>query len=140
MSLAAQTDLHRNGRDTSVAGCVAALALGVLLAVGLAVAPLRGAHERVPVKIETTVNPNTDPPASLARLPRIGLTRARALVDYRRQKQRDGSVAFCEPDDLQHVTGIGPKTVEGIGPWLRFDEDMAPAPAPATRPPSDDPD
>jgi hypothetical protein len=134
VSLRAQTDFCRSGRDASVAGGVVALALGGLLAVGLAVAPLRGAHERVPVKIEMTVNPNTDPPASLARLPRIGLTRARALVNYRRQRQRDGSVAFCEPDDLQHVTGIGPKTVEGIGPWLRFDEDMAPAPAPSEGP------
>ncbi len=134
MSLRAQTDLCRSGRDTSIAGGVVALALGVFLAVSWAVAPLRGAHERVPVRLETTVNPNTDPPASLARLPRIGLTRARALVNYRRQRQRDGSVAFCKPDDLQHVTGIGPKTVEAIGPWLRFGAETTPAPAPSQGP------
>jgi DNA uptake protein ComE-like DNA-binding protein len=134
VSLRAQTDLCRSGRDASVAGCVVALALGVSLAVGLAVAPLRGAHERVLVRLETTVNPNTDPPASLARLPRIGLTRARAVVNYRRQRQQDGSVAFREPDDLQRVTGIGPKTVEGIGPWLRFDAETTPVPAPSQGP------
>lgn len=134
MSVTAEADLGGDRGDTSVAGFILSLAIGTLLTVGFAVAPLGGRHGGSHVRLETTVNPNTDPPASLARLPRIGLTRARAVVNYRRQRQQDGFVAFCEPDDLQRVTGIGPKTVEGIGPWLRFDADTTPAPAPSQSP------
>jgi DNA uptake protein ComE-like DNA-binding protein len=134
MSVTAEADLGGDRGGASVAGFILALPIGLFLAAGFAVAPLTGTRGASGVRLERTVNPNIDPPASLARLPRIGLTRAHALVSYRRQRQQDGYAAFCEPNDLQRVTGIGPKTVEGIEPWLRFDAETCPTPTPSEGP------
>jgi len=69
------------------------------------------------------INPNDAPVASLARLPGIGLTRARAIVVFREQlESRHGDAsAFRRAEDLAQVRGIGPATVEEVRPWLRFD-------------------
>lgn len=49
----------------------------------------------------------------LVQLPGIGETLARRIVESR---QADGP--FVEHGDLQRVRGIGPKTLEGVRPYL----------------------
>jgi competence protein ComEA len=73
------------------------------------------------------INPNEAPVASLARLPGIGLSRARAIVALRSSlHDRAGhGPAFRNADDLSQVSGIGPAVIEGIRPWLRFDPPLA---------------
>jgi len=69
------------------------------------------------------INPNYASAASLARLPGIGLTRARAIIALRERLQREAGLnpAFRTAEDLAQVKGIGPSTIEGIRAWLRFD-------------------
>jgi competence ComEA-like helix-hairpin-helix protein len=69
------------------------------------------------------VNPNNASVSSLARLPGVGATRARAIADFRddvktRQGRRE---VFRCAEDLAQVKGIGPATVEAMRPWLQFD-------------------
>ena len=49
----------------------------------------------------------------LAQLPDIGEVTARKIVASRKSQG-----PFADPDDLQRVRGIGPKTVERIRPYL----------------------
>ena len=70
------------------------------------------------LSIETTVNPNYAPVASLVRLPGVGPKRARAIVDFRKDALED---VFNSARDMEQVTGIGPKTAEKIAPYLDFD-------------------
>ncbi len=49
----------------------------------------------------------------LAQLPEVGETLARRIVESRR---RDGP--FADHDDLRRVRGIGPKTLDGMRPYL----------------------
>ncbi len=100
--------------------------LGICLALSLGFAggilertedsPIRGLGERI--------NPNEAPVASLMRLPQIGAARARAIVA---QRDRAGTPksrvpVFQKADDLRQIKGIGPAIVEGVRPWLRFDD------------------
>ncbi len=75
------------------------------------------------VKLDDRINPNDAPVASLVRLPGIGLSRSQAIVGYRESfsDQGDGRAAFRDCADLQKVKGIGPKTAQDIGPWLKFE-------------------
>ncbi len=68
-----------------------------------------------------TINPNSDPAASLVRLPGIGPARAIAIVEYREGHSAEGP-AFRSPADLDAVAGLGPKTVEKMMPWISFGE------------------
>ena len=54
------------------------------------------------------------------RLPNIGPARAEAIIAYRMSVAGDRP-AFEKPEDMEKVKGIGPKTVERMRPWLRFD-------------------
>jgi len=75
------------------------------------------------IELDDRVNPNDAPAVSLMRLQGVGLSRAEAIVAYREnfgEKERKGP-AFRDANDLRQVRGIGPKTVEGLGEWLRFD-------------------
>jgi competence protein ComEA len=69
------------------------------------------------------INPNEAPVASLARLPGIGVARARAIVAFRDNLRSQGrqDPAFQCAEDLSKIRGIGPTTLAGIRPWLRFD-------------------
>jgi DNA uptake protein ComE-like DNA-binding protein len=81
------------------------------------------ASAECPIRLESRINPNDAPVESLVRLPNLGSTRAAAIVVYREdctQKSGDGA-AFQNCDDLQRVSGIGPKTAQSIGKWLKFD-------------------
>ena len=74
------------------------------------------------VKLESRINPNDAPPASLARLPGIGLARAQAIVTYREQFRQNGKddLAFRDCSDLQKVKGIGPKVAADMCQYLEF--------------------
>lgn len=73
--------------------------------------------------LESRINPNNAPAASLIRLPGIGISRAQAIVAYREQfvGQGGSGAAFRVCDDLQKIKGIGPKTAEKISEWLKFE-------------------
>ncbi len=75
------------------------------------------------IDLESRINPNDAPIESLVRLPGLGIGRAGAIVEYRNNLNgKDGkSQAFQRPDDLQKITGIGPKTVQNINEWIRFE-------------------
>lgn len=71
----------------------------------------------------TGIEPNTDQWYEIAQLPRIGEIVAKRLVAFRRERERDAMTArplFSRPADLMQIKGIGIKTVQRIGPFLRF--------------------
>lgn len=74
------------------------------------------------------IDPNTATWASLARLPGVGESKARAIVTYRTRfaAARTDRPAFLCADDLQNVDGIGPTIVRQSAAWLVF----PPAPPP----------
>jgi competence ComEA-like helix-hairpin-helix protein len=75
------------------------------------------------IKLESRINPNVAPIESLARLPGLGISRAGAIVAYRESFNRanDTRAAFEHGDDLQKISGIGPKTVKGMSEWIKFE-------------------
>jgi competence ComEA-like helix-hairpin-helix protein len=81
------------------------------------------APDRSDIELEGRINPNNAPIESLIRLPGMGISRAGAIVAYRDgfNEKNAGSPAFKNCDDLQKVRGIGPKTVQTISEWLKFD-------------------
>ena len=74
--------------------------------------------------LESQINPNNASQVVLALLPGIGTTRANAIISYRKnftgQGQGPNNRPFEKPQDLQKIHGIGPKTVQQISPWLKF--------------------
>ena len=96
--------------------------LGAAVAFQFVVSVRAGAGD-AGVRLEGRVNPNSASVGSLVRLPGIGLTRATAIVAFREAFAARGSegIAFRRPIDLEQIRGIGPKTVAGLAPWLRFD-------------------
>ncbi len=74
-------------------------------------------------KLDERINPNDAPAASLARLPGIGIGKAKAIVAYREnfKKGTESDCAFRNCDDLQKVKGIGAKTAQDINRWLKFE-------------------
>ena len=75
------------------------------------------------IKLDSRINPNGALTASLVRLPGIGLGRAEAIVAYCRNFRRNNNaeMPFQNSNDLQKVKGIGPKTVQNISQWLKFE-------------------
>jgi competence ComEA-like helix-hairpin-helix protein len=71
---------------------------------------------------------NDDDWPTIALLPRVGETLAKALVDHRSRFGR-----FRTPEDLTRVRGIGAKTVEYLRPYISLDP---PPTRPAGRSPS----
>ena len=81
-----------------------------------------GGHGRQ-VELESRINPNDAPVASMVRLAGIGPARAAAIAAYRDSfggEDGDGR-AFRDCSDLQKVKGIGPKTAESMSEWLEFE-------------------
>lgn len=70
-----------------------------------------------PVPLIECVNPNTDSLGSLMRLEGIGPVRALQIIQHRWQAQ----TPFQQTEDLDQVSGIGPKTISKIAPFIRFD-------------------
>jgi hypothetical protein len=83
----------------------------------------KSAFGRCDIKLDGRVNPNNAPIESLVRLPDLGIGRAGAIAEYRDDfnKKNAGTPAFRNCDDLQKIKGIGPKIVQNISKWLRFD-------------------
>jgi hypothetical protein len=73
------------------------------------------------IRLESRINPNYAPQASLRRLPGIGDGRAEKIAAYRESFSRENGKAFRNCDDLQKVKGIGPKTTADICEWLKFE-------------------
>ncbi len=78
-----------------------------------------GSSQSCEIELEGRINPNDATVVSLVRLPGIGVSRAGAIVAYR--ENFGGNPAFRNCNDLQKVKGIGPKTVQNISEWLRFE-------------------
>jgi len=102
---------------------VIAVSVCVLFSIGFAASTLRRLGQSYEIELESRINPNDAPPASLVRLPGIGIGKAGAIAAYRENfSRRNGNTpAFQNPDDLQKVKGIGPKTAENISEWLKFE-------------------
>lgn len=102
---------------------VIAVVVCVLFSAGFTSLVLTRSGSAGEVKLEARINPNDAPVASLVRLPGIGVVRAHGIVTYRKafKRQNSAGVAFEKGDDLQKVKGIGPKTVENISEWLKFE-------------------
>ncbi len=71
------------------------------------------------------VNPNSAPWWELTVLPRIGQTTAHEIVRYRESVRQsatcgNGAPAFRCAADMVQVRGIGPVTLQRIGPYLDF--------------------
>jgi len=81
------------------------------------------AFGRCELELEGRINPNDAPLESLVRLPGLGIGRAGAIVAYRENfNGKDGEGrAFQNCHDLQKVSGIGPKTIQNISEWLKFE-------------------
>ncbi len=75
------------------------------------------------IELESRINPNIAPVESLVRLPGLGISRAGAIVAYREgfNRTNDARVAFERGDDLQRISGIGPKTVQDMSEWIKFE-------------------
>ncbi|AQT68669.1 ComE operon protein 1 [Anaerohalosphaera lusitana] len=67
--------------------------------------------------VEDRIDVNAADAESLVRLPGIGPSKAEAIVEYREEARK-----FERVEDMEDVKGIGPKTVEKLRPFLRFDE------------------
>jgi len=104
-------------------GFIVGSGLCLILSLIFATSILRKACGPPRIRAIERINPNVAPVASLARLPGIGLTRARAIEAFRRQFEHEQghAWAFRRAEDLAQVKGIGPATIEGLRPWLRFD-------------------
>lgn len=102
---------------------VISVSICICLSIAFAVSSLSRSQQLYEIKLQRRINPNTAQVASLVRLPGIGISRASAIVAYRRDfaGQKAGRAAFETADDLQKVRGIGPKTVQNISRWLKFE-------------------
>lgn len=75
------------------------------------------------------IDPNNAPWWEMTVIPGVGEVTAKKIVELREARRRepnrgsrppDGAKVFRCPADLQQVKGIGPKTVQRMGPYLTF--------------------
>ncbi len=116
-----QTDTRQN-RVQSFA-FVIAVSVAVCFSIYFAVSSLLELGQSYEIGLDEKINPNDAPLASLVRLPGIGIGKASAIVAYRQDfaKRNKNMSAFQNPNDLQKVKGIGPKTAQSICEWLKFE-------------------
>jgi competence protein ComEA len=74
-----------------------------------------------------TLDPDRATLQELLRLPRVGPALARTILADREAKGPFGSLA-----GLDRVPGIGPKLLESLQPYLRFQGGVVPRPSPAS--------
>jgi competence ComEA-like helix-hairpin-helix protein len=113
-----QADTSQN-RIQSFAFCLA-LSVSVFISVYFVVSSVGRLGQPSEIRLESRINPNYAPRASLARLPGIGLVRAEAIIAYRKNFRDNEARPFKDCDDLQKVKGIGPNTAADICEWLKF--------------------
>ena len=94
-----------------------------LLSIGFGASSLVAVRQSSYIGLDEKINPNDAPIASLVRLPGIGISRAEAIVAYRDNLlgKDSNNPVFRDCDDLQKIRGIGPKTVQNISEWLKFE-------------------
>ncbi|MHC4113966.1 MAG: ComEA family DNA-binding protein [Planctomycetota bacterium] len=101
---------------------VTAAAVSVLLGAGFTFFEYAGSGRFFEIELDSRINPNESPAASLARLPGIGIALSKRIVSYREKWIKQyGAAAFQTGSDMEKVKGIGPKTVQNISPWLKFE-------------------
>lgn len=95
----------------------------VLFSICFAISSFARSEQPCGIELDERINPNSAPLGSLVRLPGIGISRAGAIVAYRENFIEEGGngPAFRNCEDLQKVKGIGPKTIESIKQWLKFE-------------------
>ena len=104
-------------------GFFLAAGLAVILCLYFALPGASAERSAKTIRLEDRINPNDASPASLMRLPGLGLAKAQAIVTYRdefRQSGR-GDLAFRDCNDLDKVAGIGPKVTAAMCQYLKFD-------------------
>jgi len=84
------------------------LALGLVLALPIAAAPLQPGHAP-----QRPINLNAATVTELMQLPRIGQKTAERIVAFR--KQHGG---FLRPEEVMNVKGIGDKSFAKLKPYL----------------------
>lgn len=71
--------------------------------------------------VEQRIDPNVADWPELTRLPGVGEAIAKRIVEYRKAQSPDGArLVFQSPQDLEAVSGIGPRKVELMEPFLKF--------------------
>ncbi len=90
--------------------------LWLIVTAGLFRAPQHRKLKTEPAPTTLRINPNRAELWELTTLPRIGDTKAAAIIDH-----RNTNAAYTKTNDLQRVRGIGPKTAARLEPYLRFD-------------------
>ena len=119
-----QTRSRQNKNQSSAARpFVVAVGVCILLSIGFVFSGHSKLELSGEIELDSRINPNDAALASLVRLPGIGITRAAAIVAYREnfRQPQPNRPAFETADDLQKIKGIGPKTVENISEWLKFE-------------------
>jgi len=81
-------------------------------------------------EVNSQLDLNTADAASLCAIPRLGVAKAQAIVDYRQQfvAAHPGERAFERMDELYGIKGIGPSTMEIVRQYTFISK------SPATRP------
>ena len=102
---------------------VIAVGADVCFSTCFATSNLFGSGQSYEVELDEKINPNDASLGSLVRLSGVGIGKATAIVAYREKfSERNGNKpAFQNANDLQNVKGIGPKTVQNISKWLKFE-------------------
>ena len=105
------------------------LLLVLALHIGLGSFGPRSAHPATNVRnvAALKLDPNVASKHELMLLPRIGPRLAEVIVAHRAAAET--APAFVTPEDLDDVRGIGPATVAGLRPYLRFPTVDVPAQA-----------
>ena len=121
MSRMRQTDQNRIQSFAFILSMGAAVCLCIVLITTLRAVESNAIRPEPP--LQNRINPNEAPIESLMRLPGLGAGRAGAIVAYRENftKKNGKSLAFEDCNDLLKISGIGPKTVQGIRDWLEFE-------------------
>jgi Helix-hairpin-helix motif len=85
-----------------------------------------------PITLPTRIDPNTATAAELTRIPHLGEKLAAKIIDYReaRKPLTPDAIVFHTPEDLTHIPGLGPKTLDQLRPYLQFPDDLDTQPTP----------
>lgn len=116
------TDVIYNDRPRHIANCSKAMTVIIIAALFAGVLNVAECYLRLgdgnEIVLEGRVNPNTAEIGSLVNLKGIGPSRAKAIIEYRKQ---NGQAVFTCIEDVEKVKGIGPKTGSAMKQWLYFE-------------------
>jgi len=97
----------------------------IISAARITIEHVRACRANTPLSLNDSfiINVNDASVAELMLLPGIGEKKAPAIVEYRKQH---AGFQFRSLDDLQRVSGIGPKICAGLRGKVRFDVQSSP--------------